>query len=492
MTLASPRPSESSGDVVPSAWSGGAAPDLSAYVLVKAEFSVQKLAKEYPPKYEKGKRRQRVLEYCCPKGADSHNDGNITLVRLSGLPIPQKIHGRRLHYHDSDAYIDAPKHFKSPDSSTAYREMAKSANAGGGALNLFVFQNGYLYDYVLPRVMDESAPTDVSCVEWYVNFADKFLFGNYANESLMATDEMINLCHPILPSLREAMLDLANSAGSSSGPKNIKNICMERLFVFEPHPWAVDLNLLFSSVGMGKRSALINEDTVLPVQSDNLQPMCSDMANRPTPILVVGAERKCNVDTGLGKRFTEAPLDEIIQKTTYWTRGEGHMTNFICMEAIDREKGSHRGPYTLPHLRYYLRTALTAFTAAVTASRPPASNEDAASLANMEDIRVIVHTGNWGCGEYGNNPAVIAFMQVAAARMAHIDVLVYHTFGEEDHRAVKMGVAMLNELWNEVWKHDTHQISPMELLDRAIKEWKGKKEWEWKMKGEKAAANGRG
>jgi hypothetical protein len=44
---------------------------------------------------------------------------------------------------------------------------------------------------------------------------------------------------------------------------------------------------------------------------------------------------------------------------------------------------------------------------------------------------VTINTGNWGTGAYGGNKTIMALLQLVAARAAHIDRLVYHTFSSE-------------------------------------------------------------
>lgn len=46
------------------------------------------------------------------------------------------------------------------------------------------------------------------------------------------------------------------------------------------------------------------------------------------------------------------------------------------------------------------------------------------------DAAVVVHTGFWGCGAFGGNRELMALLQILAAAISGLDMLVFHT-----HRA---------------------------------------------------------
>jgi len=119
-----------------------------------------------------------------------------------------------------------------------------------------------------------------------------------------------------------------------------------------------------------------------------------------------------------------------------------------------------KGAYTKKQIDRIVKIAYTAFVAARLESfrliqkekktRETKENNDEISersakrrktsgddYSEVEFPKVIIHTGNWGCGAYGGNPEIMALLQMAAARLAGIDELVYHTFAPPFTKAFK-------------------------------------------------------
>lgn len=197
-------------------------------------------------------------------------------------------------------------------------------------------------------------------MEWHVNFADSRLF--FAHESrLFAQDEMQVAEHPVLGALRDAL-------------------------------------------HAGNLDAVTVKDGV------------------PTPILVVGAQRRCQVATeanaaagrpyGLyGNLFSRADVETVRRATT--RIDPPTVTNLIAMAAPSYGIGSYRAG----EIEHVLVTAHSAFRAAV-----------------CETVRctgpgrwVVVHTGFWGCGAFGGNRVLMAMLQLLAAKMAGVDQVAFHT-----------------------------------------------------------------
>ena len=158
---------------------------------------------------------------------------------------------------------------------------------------------GY-YDY---------AGTDAAV--WHVNFADPQLFVAYGSP-LLAQDELQAAEHPLLGSIREALLAESQPA----------------------------------------------------LTEENLQ---------PTPVLVAGVERRCtlatapNLDAGrpyglYGNRFATASPDVVRRALTI--HEPPARTNLVCIAA----PGGGRGPYFRDQLANILVTAYTGFAAAVAES----------------------------------------------------------------------------------------------------------------------------
>jgi hypothetical protein len=197
-------------------------------------------------------------------------------------------------------------------------------------------------------------------VEWHVNFADPNLFFA-SGSSLLAQDEIQVAEHPALGALREAL--------ESSG------------------------------------------HVALTVEG-----------GRPTPILVMGVERRCHVATdqnrqegrphGLyGNMFARA--DESVVRRATRPIAPPTTTNLIAIAAPNGGSGR----YSEREIEFVLTTAFTSFRAAVLESARHCGDH----------LPVVVHTGFWGCGAFGGNRVLMATLQMLAAEMARLERLVFHT-----------------------------------------------------------------
>jgi len=208
-------------------------------------------------------------------------------------------------------------------------------------------------------------PQPYDLVDWHLNFAHHDLFRAYGSP-LFAQDEMQVAEHPALASLRHALID------SGVDPFTVEN-------------------------GIA------------------------------TPILIMGVERRCTVETdsnptagrplGLyGNRFTRSNEDAIRQATRVLKPPT--ISNIIAMEAPDCGSGR----YTREQIEYVLSTAFTGFRAAVYETRNKVS----------VNTKTAIHTGYWGCGAYGGNRELMPLLQIIAACCAEIDILIFHTGGDSD------------------------------------------------------------
>jgi hypothetical protein len=196
-------------------------------------------------------------------------------------------------------------------------------------------------------------------VEWHVHFADPNLFYAYGSV-LFAQDEIQVAEHPALASLREAL------------------------------------------VAEG-------------------QPTTTIADGRPTPVLVMGAERRVSIrtvpDAGgggpswlYGMAFARATPDAIREATTVIDPPTS--SNILAMMA----PVGGRGRYQPAEIDLALATAWTGFRAAVLESR----------RTGGPDARVAIHSGFWGCGAFGGNRVLMTLIQLLAADMAGVDRLVLH------------------------------------------------------------------
>lgn len=197
-------------------------------------------------------------------------------------------------------------------------------------------------------------------VDWYLNFADPYLFPGYEGE-LFAQDEIQVAEHPCLAALRQALDHLRVT------------------------PFTIE-------------------------------------ANSPTPVLIMGAERRCAIDflpdpakgrpEGLyGRNFARA-RPEVVRAATRLI-SPPTITNIIAMAA----PAFGHGPYCAEEIIFILETAFTGFLAAVIESMKKQKRRP----------EVVIHTGFWGCGVFGGNRIMMIILQILAAQLAGVDRLIFYT-----------------------------------------------------------------
>ncbi len=216
-------------------------------------------------------------------------------------------------------------------------------------------------------------------VEWHVNFADPNVFYAYGSV-LFAQDEIQVAEHPILGSLREAV-------------------------VAEGRP-------------------------------------ATTMANgRPTPVLVMGAERRISINNTpgagsggpswlYGRAFAGATADAIREATT--RIDPPTISNIIAIAA----PYGGRGRYQREQIDLALGTAYSGFRAAVLESRRAAG----------PDAMVAIHSGFWGCGAFGGNRVMMTLVQLLAADMAGVARLALHVGDPSGRTSVERALALAPDL----------------------------------------------
>jgi hypothetical protein len=183
----------------------------------------------------------------------------------------------------------------------------------------------------------------------------------------------------------------------------------------------------------------------------------------PTPILVEGVERRCEVtvvpppgQSGpvlYGCGFARAPVNDVLRATRLIDPPT--ITNIIALAA----PACGSGAYVASEIAVILRTALTGFGAAMRRS----------SIAPDGTRRVVINTGLWGCGAFGGNPVLMTILQIVAARMAGVNELRIYVPEPVRRPDVEHGVRLLDDLFA------AHQaLQPPTLireLDRMGFEW---------------------
>ncbi len=212
-------------------------------------------------------------------------------------------------------------------------------------------------------------------VEWHVNFADPNLFYAYGS-ALFAQDEIQVAEHPVLGSLREAL------------------------------------------VAEGRPTTTIEN-------------------GRPTPVLVMGAERRVSIRTApgaegggpswlYGMAFAGAAADAVRGATT--RIDPPTVSNIIAIAA----PYGGRGRYLREQIGLAIGTAYSGFRAAVLESRRTAG----------PDAMVAVHSGFWGCGAFGGDRVMMTLLQLLAADMAGVARLVLHVGDPGGRASVERALAL--------------------------------------------------
>ncbi|KAJ3225874.1 hypothetical protein HDU81_007599 [Chytriomyces hyalinus] len=327
-------------------------------------------------------------------------------------------------------------------------------------------------------------------VEWYVSFSDQDIFQFHEAPSRFSSEDINTLQHPVLGNLKLCLKDLAQ-------------------------------NQLPHKPASGYPSPVITDDVHFYLQKDKandslcteeLFPITRDLASRCTPVLFMGIPMLAciNLKNHYGKAYlsekkhastlVESTLPLPASTTPSLQHRPYH--NIISMSAPDRLANPQRpcvGAYTLYQIRHIFRTAYTAFRGAVIKSKTTweclkqeAAMKDTVVLnvgssgggvSGTQRFEVAVHTGDWGTGEFQNNPTVMAFCQIAAAYAAGVDHLYYHVpkVGSAKSEAALEHIEIAKKWVDEAWKLNARGEEPI-LLEDVFKylqekglEWGGEK-----------------
>lgn len=205
-----------------------------------------------------------------------------------------------------------------------------------------------------------AVPSESTTVAWHLNFADPHLFFAYGS-SLLAQDELQVAEHPILGSVREALI---------------------------------------SQVGITPRTV--------------------DEHKRPTPVTVTGVQRRCVIDTrpnpaagrpqGLyGNAFARASTAQVTAATK--PISPPTVSNILALAA----PACGSGKYRREEMVYILNAAYTGFSAA---------RRESKRLVPI-GFRTVIHTGFWGCGAFGGNRTLMTILQALAADLAGVDIVFW-------------------------------------------------------------------
>ncbi|EAR83865.2 poly (ADP-ribose) glycohydrolase (macronuclear) [Tetrahymena thermophila SB210] len=188
--------------------------------------------------------------------------------------------------------------------------------------------------------------------------------------------------------------------------------------------------------------------------------------NGPTPILIKDVHRlgfvnimptKENRNGIYGNNFAKASLD-YIDRMSQQIINDKPLTNFIAMAAL----GYGSGTYQTYEIEFLFQTAKNSFSLAKELSG---------------DMEVELHTGNWGCGAFGNNRQLIASIQLFAAHLSGIENIVYHTFDEQGKKGFEQGKKIYENFLRDIKINNCE--SPNFQLDQQFIMYLSKQNFQW-------------
>lgn len=287
----------------------------------------------------------------------------------------------RRTYDAARLFVDHPLVLKHPYKRLVLDAAVPRGTTLAGSIEVSRWQAAPLPEAALADTVVEPVPGHFDYAGdhrgvWHLNFADPHLFFAYGS-ALLAQDELQAAEHPALGCIREAL-------------------------VAEHIPALTEENL------------------------------------NPTPVLVAGVERRCEILTapsaqrpgGLyGNRFSSASADTV--RDAIRVISPPTITNLIAIAA----PGGGMGEYERRDIEQVMVTAYTGFAAAVSESR-----------RLYPGAPVEIRTGFWGCGAFGGNRHAMTLMQLLAARLAGVDRVKFYVFDDAGLAAFRAGAAQLDEV----------------------------------------------
>jgi hypothetical protein len=169
--------------------------------------------------------------------------------------------------------------------------------------------------------------------------------------------------------------------------------------------------------------------------------------DHPEVILVKNAPRYGSIDTSgiYGNSFLSADESQLISQT----KALEHPTraNILAMAALQVPSGMRNELYEEEYLEALFYMALTGFLSVVAeAGKQP----------------VTINTGKWGSGAFGNDPLLIAIVQILSAEMAGVTKLNYHLFSGKPANLIEQA-----EEW--IAQHIDTATQPLDLKEVCAK-----------------------
>eukprot|EP00455_Lapot_gusevi_P041085 TRINITY_DN4725_c0_g1_i15.p1 TRINITY_DN4725_c0_g1~~TRINITY_DN4725_c0_g1_i15.p1 ORF type:complete len:293 (+),score=77.59 TRINITY_DN4725_c0_g1_i15:229-1107(+) len=245
---------------------------------------------------------------------------------------------------------------------------------------------------------------------WHVNFADSKLFYAYGSP-LMAQDEIQVAEHPVLASLREALVEMSRAN-----------------------------------------------------QYASIKPLTLD-GQHATPCLIRNVQRRIQIDLAPN---AAAGRPQGLYGNEFWGASEAAVasavtvlnppttSHIIAMAAL----GYGKGKYTRAQIETTLATVYTSFRAARIEAYRHAVNQQLAQFPT-----VVIHTGNWGAGAFGGDGTLMTLVQMLAGSLAGVDRLFFHTFDDKGTRAFQSAINHFQNLWID---HANRPLTTAQLVEKLV------------------------
>ncbi|KAJ3121847.1 hypothetical protein HK098_003332 [Nowakowskiella sp. JEL0407] len=412
---------------------------VERHVSVFAHFKINELMQEYPAEHRIECDKKNAI-YETFKSTVNDNDRLLKFVRMESLPYPLGV--KKLEIEDGDEVLDVSPlraftgtpSISNPGWESKIVEESKKKKH---SIVVEINQDPAYYQY--------EVSTNPNEVEFYVSFADRALFGWFHKKNLpLASEEVRALEFPVVCSLRYCLEDISDHGIASDKWKKV-------------FPDNLGAGTEIEDVYQPK----INESTY-----QKYQPVTSNGSNLPTPIILEAVPRMGHLKVGknalgpsdegiYGDRFINLEKKDIKDRLTKLDPPHKRI-NLICMEALEQKANPEvrSKAYSTHQLRTLLRTAVTGFAGARALMEPEGGGY------NWKEM--IINTGLWGCGEYGNNPGVICLIQLAAAHFlgyVHdsqpgnqrekpaISRLIFYV-GTSETTLIEAGFKIFYDVWN--------------------------------------------
>ncbi|KAJ3109274.1 hypothetical protein HDU97_007768 [Phlyctochytrium planicorne] len=421
--------------------------------LAQFKFNLNRLVEAYPVQWVPGCRKARLAYEIERRARDAHGnlynaDDSIELIRLRW----------------KDLSLSLP--FNSAINLVAKENYTNFLNEDSTTRNLAIEK-----ELASDPDRAHNPQYHVRWQDWYVVFSDSSML-TYCHTDRFASEEIAAVEHLILGNVKEALNDLSSHGILSEPPsfgRWFSGAGYARRYQRTTGNFAG-----YNPLEVNDQNFYVPKDKYKEdFRHEVVAPATRDQAHRPTPYLLLDVPLVCKINPGkyygggfkengqeacdfiinnmkVYKPFTTSagindgykPIDELtsIQDASLVHR-KRVTNNCVLMSSLDQLFNPLRariGPYTVYQIRFIFRTAYTAFNGLMETSRKQSQQQHQKKLDELMSKgmsiagvrswkpKVILHTGFWGCGSFGGNKRVMAYLQMLAASAAGVDELLVH------------------------------------------------------------------